>query len=277
MVVFAFVVVVVSFKEEGITWWLWWWCWVVVVVVVAAPPPPRRVDFLAPSRWRWWWFFSSFSSSSSFPVSVGVFETSRSCCFIRVYKREERYTLVSATLKNAINFNACKYSLSSLSSMSRLLERSRSSSIQSATKTTKLVRDFKWCKSFVFLFAFSPFLTGFRQKSLSLGHNEKSSNFALFSKVWNFVLFCLSFVLFSLCFLRNKTKKRGEDGQEKILFCSLTHFTRKRKGRKNSSHYEGRSAFWSALKVFFFSRGRFVLSSKELFSFSIIVLLYSKQ
>ena len=118
--------------------------------------------------------------------------------------------------------------------MSRLLESSRSSSIQSATKTTKRQRDFKWCKSFVFLFAFSPFLTGFRQKSLSLGHNEKSSNFALFSKVWNFVLFCLSFVLFSLCFLRNKTKKRGEDGQEKILFCSLTHFTLKRKGRKNS-------------------------------------------
>jgi len=78
VVVFAVVVLfALSFKEEGI-WWLWWWCWVVKVVVVA---PPRRVDFLAPSRWRWWWFFSSASSSS--PV-VGVFETSRSCCFIAI-------------------------------------------------------------------------------------------------------------------------------------------------------------------------------------------------
>ena len=140
MVVFAFVVVVVSFKEEGITWWLWWWCWV-VVVVVAAPPPPRRVDFLAPSRWRWWWFFSSFSSSSSFPVSVGAFETSRSCCFITVYREEIHFSLFCDFKKRNIN-NARvvnTLSLSRLSSMSRVLERSRSSSIQSATwKTTKL-------------------------------------------------------------------------------------------------------------------------------------------
>ena len=75
-----------------------------------------------------------------------MFETSRSCCFIIVYKREEIHFIVSATLKNAISITRVvnTLSLSSLSSMSRVLERSRSSSIQSATKTTKLVvRDFK--------------------------------------------------------------------------------------------------------------------------------------
>jgi hypothetical protein len=129
----------------------------------------------------------------------------------------------------------------------------------------------------VFLFAFSPFLTGFRQKSLFLGHNEENRILPFFQKCE--ILFSSVFLLFSSrCAFFKRDQKRGEKSQEKILFCSLTHFTRKRKGRKNSSHYEGRSAFSeSALKVFFFSRGRFVLSSKELFSFSIIVLLYSKQ
>jgi len=94
----------------------------------------------------------------------------------------------------------------------------------------------------VFLFAFSPFLTGFRQKSLFLGHNEENRILPFFQKCE--ILFSSVFLLFSSrCAFFKRDQKRGEDGQEKILFCSLTHFTLKRKGRKNSSHYEGRSAF----------------------------------
>jgi hypothetical protein len=96
----------------------------------------------------------------------------------------------------------------------------------------------------VFLFAFfSPFLTGFiRQNSLSLGHTTRKIEFCPFFKS---VKFCSLLVVLSST---KETKKEENFSQEKSLFCSLTHFTRKRKGRKNSSHYyEGRSAFSEAL------------------------------
>jgi hypothetical protein len=103
----------------------------------------------------------------------------------------------------------------------------------------------------VFLFAFSPFLTGFTAKvSLSWAKNELTRILPFFQKC-DEILFSSVFLLFSsfCCFLRQKRPKKEENlSQEKILFCSLTHFTRKRKGRKNSSHYyEGRSAFSEAL------------------------------
>ena len=66
----------------------------------------------------------------------------------------------------------------------------------------------------VFLFAFSPFLTGFiRQNSLSLGHNEENRILPFFRKC---EIFCSSvFLLFSLLFFLRRPK-RGEEGQEKI-------------------------------------------------------------
>jgi hypothetical protein len=87
------------------------------------------------------------------------------------------------------------------------------------------------------------------------------------------VKFCSLLVVLSST---KETKKEENFSQEKSLFCSLTHFTRKRKGRKNSSHYEGRSAFSeSALKkVFFFSRGRFVLSRVKRFFLFLLLFFY---
>lgn len=127
------------------------------------------------------------------------------------------------------------------------------------------------------MFAFSPFLTGFTAKvSLSWAKNELTRILPFFQKC-DEILFSSVFLLFSsfCCFLLKRDQKRGEDGQEKILFCSLTRFTRKRKGRKNSSHYEGRSAFSeSALNVFFFSRGRFVLSRVKSFFLFLLLFFY---
>jgi hypothetical protein len=87
------------------------------------------------------------------------------------------------------------------------------------------------------------------------------------------VKFCSLLVVLSST---KETKKEENFSQEKSLFCSLTHFTRKRKGRKNSSHDEGRSAFSeSALKkVFFFSRGRFVLSRVKRFFLFLLLFFY---
>ena len=67
----------------------------------------------------------------------------------------------------------------------------------------------------VFLFAFSPFLTGFiRQNSLSLGHNEENRILPFFRKC---EILCSSvFLLFSLLFFSSTRPKRGEEGQEKI-------------------------------------------------------------
>ena len=134
--------------------------------------------------------------------------------------------------------------------------------------------------SFVFLFAFSPFLTGFRQKSLFLGHNQrgKSKFCPFFKSVKNFVLFCLSFVLFSLCFLRNKTKKRGEFESRKnsVLFFDTLHTKEKRKKKFILTTKEEASAFSeSALKVFFFSRGQnFVLSRVKRFFLFLLLFFY---
>ena len=127
----------------------------------------------------------------------------------------------------------------------------------------------------MFLFAFSPFLTGFRQNSFFLGHNEENRILPFFRKCE--ILFSSVFLLFSsrCAFFETRPKKEENLSQEKILFCSLTHFTRKRKGRKNSSHYEGRSAFSeSALLVFFFSGGRFVLSRVKSFFLFLLLFFY---
>lgn len=128
------------------------------------------------------------------------------------------------------------------------------------------------------MFAFSPFLTGFTAKvSLSWAKNELTRILPFFQKC-DEILFSSVFLLFSsfCCFLLKRDQKRGEFESRKnsVLFFD-TSFTRKRKGRKNSSHYEGRSAFSeSALNVFFFSRGRFVLSRVKSFFLFLLLFFY---
>ena len=93
---------------------------------------------------------------------------------------------------------------------------------------------------FVFLFCFlSFFLLVLLGKILSLlGHNEKSSNFCPFFKSVMKILFSSVFLSCSLllCFLLIKRdEKKGEDGREKILFCSLTLHTKEKKEEKKFS------------------------------------------
>lgn len=165
--------------------------------------------------------------------------------------------------------------------MSRLLERSRSSSIQSATKTTKLVRDFKWCKSFR-VFAFSPFLTGFTAKvSLSWAKNELTRILPFFQKC-DEILFSSVFLLFSsrcAFFDKRDQKKRRIWVKKKFCFV-LWHFLHTKEKRKKkfiTLRRKKRFLRKRFKRLLLLERTLRALESKELFSFSIVVLLYSKQ
>ena len=68
----------------------------------------------------------------------------------------------------------------------------------------------------VFLFAFSPFLTGFRQNSLSFLGTTRKIEFCPFFHSKCEILFSSVFLLFSLLFFSSTRPKRGEEGQEKI-------------------------------------------------------------
>ena len=88
------------------------------------------------------------------------------------------------------------------------------------------------------MFAFSPFLTGFTAKvSLSWAKNELTRILPFFQKC-DEILFSSVFLLFSsfCCFLLKRDQKRGEDGQEKILFCSLTLPSHEREKEEKIHH-----------------------------------------
>jgi hypothetical protein len=91
----------------------------------------------------------------------------------------------------------------------------------------------------VFLFAFSPFLTGFTAKvSLSWAKNELTRILPFFQKC-DEILFSSVFLLFSsfCCFLRQKRPKKEENlSQEKILFCSLTLPSHEREKEEKIHH-----------------------------------------
>ena len=88
----------------------------------------------------------------------------------------------------------------------------------------------------MFLFAFSPFLTGFRQNSLFLGHNELTRILPFFQKCE--ILFSSVFLLFSsrCAFFSKETKKEENLSQEKILFCSLTLPSHEREKEEKIHH-----------------------------------------
>ena len=142
------------------------------------------------------------------------------------------------------------------------------------------------------MFSFSPFLTGFRQNSLG----------QLLVRILPFfqkceILFSSVFLLFSsrCAFFSKETKKEENLSQEKILFCSLTlpsherekeekiHHTTRRKKRFLRKRFKSllllertKLCALALLATNQKEKGR-ARESKELFSFSIIVLLYSKQ
>lgn len=98
----------------------------------------------------------------------------------------------------------------------------------------------------MFLFAFSPFLTGFRQNSFFLGHNEENRILPFFRKCE--ILFSSVFLLFSSrCAFFKRDQKRGEDGQEKILFCSLTLPSHEREKEEKIHHTTKEEALSEAL------------------------------
>ena len=98
-------------------------------------------------------------------------------------------------------------------------------------------------KSFVFLFAFSPFLNGFRQNSRSWGQREKLEFCPFFKSVKILFSSVSFFCSLLLCFLLKRDKKEEKMWSRKnsVLFFDTSH--EREKEEKIHSHYEGRSAF----------------------------------
>jgi len=83
-----------------------------------------------------------------------------------------------------------------------------------------------------------------------------------------------------LRFLRQKRPKKEENlSQEKILFCSLTLPSHEREKEEKIHHTTKEEALLRKRfkRLLLLERTLRALESKELFSFSIVVLLYSKQ
>ena len=75
----------------------------------------------------------------------------------------------------------------------------------------------------MFLFAFSPFLTGFRQNSLFLGHDELTRILPFFQSV----KFCSLLVVLSS--KQDQKKRREESRKNSVLFFDTLHTKEKRK------------------------------------------------